>query len=199
MSISADGQTILATVSDGGVMQSTDGGKTWSAAPTVADRYSDITLTQDGVLVLADKRSQRQFDVLWLSGSYTAGDKITVTGLTPQALVYTVVAEDLTADGAKSTTRATDAQAATNIAVKLAKAINTATGSVATATANQQTLELMAKGSGTQVGWYDLQLQVQAKSQTASIMLQRREAVAGAPYLTRSAHVMTAPKLRIVS
>ncbi|MBF0463200.1 MAG: hypothetical protein HQL87_17680, partial [Magnetococcales bacterium] len=167
VTISADGQEIVCVVSDGGVLTSKNGGRDWFYDTSITDSYTAVALTQDGEIITADQRSKRQFDVLFLEtgndGGLALNDTITIKGLSDESVVYTVVAEDLTSDGAKSTTTATPLEASTNVAKKLAKALNDATGGLATATANGNSIELVAKGSDSQAGWYDINVGVQSK------------------------------------
>ncbi|MDD3019163.1 MAG: SwmB domain-containing protein [Comamonas sp.] len=85
-----------------------------------------------------------QVNTITLSGTYAAGDKITVSGVAGAAVEYTVLAEDVTGDDAA------DAEA---IAAKLVTAINTATGKTVTAeaTAANGVLTLTATTPGTPI------------------------------------------------
>jgi len=59
-----------------------------------------------------------------LTGRFALGDVITLTGITPEPLRYTVLAEDLSADGKGSSVRASDGRAAVNLTAKLAALIS---------------------------------------------------------------------------
>ncbi|MBF0339921.1 MAG: hypothetical protein HQL95_03035, partial [Magnetococcales bacterium] len=183
VTISDDGLEIVCVVAEGGLLTSNNGGRDWVYDTSIVDSYTAVTLTGDGEIITADQRSKRQFDVITIwpglnGGGFVLGDTLTIKGLSTSDVVYTVVAEDLTSDGASSTTTATTKEASTNIAKKLAKALNDAAGGLATATANGVTIELVAKGSGTQAGWYDIGGGIKSDNRLSFLLLSR-EAVPG--------------------
>ncbi|MBF0099215.1 MAG: hypothetical protein HQM05_17990, partial [Magnetococcales bacterium] len=183
VTISKDGQEIVCVVADGGLLLSRNGGRDWFYDTSIIDSYTAVALTPDGGIITADQRSRHGFDVLTIvpgrnGGSFAVGDTITIKGLSTANVVYTVVAADLTSDGASSTSTATVTEASTNIAKKLAKALNDAAGGLATATANGASIELVAKGSGSQSGWYGIEGGVKS-SNGLSLLLLNREAIPG--------------------
>ena len=88
-----------------------------------------------------------QVDTVALSGSYLAGDVITITGIKTGGFSYTVAANDLSADGAGGGGVASQDQALVNIASKIKAALNTDAN--VTASAQGSVLNLTAKLANT--------------------------------------------------
>jgi hypothetical protein len=61
-----------------------------------------------------------ELDTLLLGGRYAQGDVITLTGIAPKAIAYTVTAADLTRNGDGSGGTATDLEIQTNVAKRIA-------------------------------------------------------------------------------
>ena len=81
VTVSGDGNTIVATVRDGGVLISTDAGATWTAGGAPTDRYSDVALLAENVIVTLDTQTLRRFDAFQLAGTCGLGDALIVRGV----------------------------------------------------------------------------------------------------------------------
>jgi hypothetical protein len=182
VAISADGLKLVVAVTDGRLLLSADGGQSWTAHGARADRYTDVVLGADGALYAADTRSTRTLDFLELTGTFSLGQVLSIEGVAPATVRYTVVAADLSADGKGGSKRATDAQMRAHVAQKLATLINETAGALGTATARGASLQLTAKsagaGAGRAAGWFDLQFSSSDGKAAASVL--RQAAAAGA-------------------
>ncbi|MEN9775669.1 MAG: hypothetical protein RL322_2739, partial [Pseudomonadota bacterium] len=156
VSISPDGDTIAAVVTNGPVVVSRDGGASWSVSGARADAYTDVAVLANDRVLAVDSAGRRSLDVLTLSGEFAVGNLIILSGLSDQRIVYQVVANDLTADGKGSKVRASSEQALGHIAAKLRAAVNAASGSNAIAAGSGATLTLTArKPVADGGGWYE--------------------------------------------
>jgi hypothetical protein len=163
VTISEDGQTILATVDGGGIVRSTNGGLSWSATAAVQDRYTDAVIVRDGRIVSADIPAPVRNDVLRLSGDWNVGDIITITGLATADVSYTVVKNDLSADGKGGAKKGSVDEIHANVAAQVRKAINNAAGSLALAAGNGPVVTLAARSQSTDAGWMRMSASVKGK------------------------------------
>lgn len=114
-----------------------------------ADNTTTIATTQ--VAEAGIQPAVAQVDNIALTGTYSVSDTVSVNVNGVGAVTYTVVANDLTANGDGTGGVATDTQAQTNIAAKIATALaaNAATAAVATATSSGTSVVLTSTTAGT--------------------------------------------------
>ena len=142
--VTVAGETIVATVRDGGVLISTDAGATWAVSGAHTDRYSDVAVLAENVIVTLDTQTLRSFDAFQLAGTFRLGDTLTVRGVADRDVAILLTSNEIR--GGTSTAE----QNRERIATKLRAAINAASGSraVASGTASHITLSARAEGFG---------------------------------------------------
>jgi hypothetical protein len=153
VTVSSDGQTVVASVRDGGMVRSTDGGATWLTLGAVSDRYTDVALLDGGVLMSLDSQRLRDLSVLTLSGQVKAGDVIAIWLDGLPRVQYRVVDADLK----QGRTTLSEDKALANVALKLSEQFNRLPASPVQVTANGSALVFAAKAgsegfAGIQVG-----------------------------------------------
>jgi hypothetical protein len=102
----------------------------------------------EGVTVERMASSQAQGEAFELTGRYSQGNRITLSGLSNQIWVYTVSADDMRRDTSGKTGEARDAQIRNNIANRLRILINGAPGSKVFATGDADIILLGARAIG---------------------------------------------------